>query len=57
MGREIFVDTWDASQRTQNVSWALAGAESIHVCGAGDDLIKLLWEAGSCQTRTLQAMQ
>lgn len=57
MGREIFVDTRDASQRTQNVSWALAGAESIRVCGAGDDLIKLLWEAGSCQTPTLQAMQ
>lgn len=34
------------------MSWALAGAESVSVCKAGDGLTKLLREAGAWQTPT-----
>lgn len=34
------------------MSWALAGAESVSVCKAGDGMIKLLQEAEAWQTPT-----
>lgn len=37
--REISVECGEASQRKQKVSWALADAESIPICGTGTDLI------------------
>jgi hypothetical protein len=43
----------EASERRQNKSWDLADAESTCICGIGEDSIKLLEEAESCQLSTL----
>lgn len=55
--KEISVERGETSQRRQKASWALADADSIHICETGDDLISLLDEARSCKTPTLKAMQ
>ena len=45
----------EASQRRQNVSWALAGEESVSVCRAGDRLIKLFGKRGHGRHQSPQA--